>query len=155
MSARVNLHASALRLGGRGLLVRGPSGSGKSSLALAALARGGAAGLEAVLVSDDQVFVEPRGAQLYGEAPAATAGLIEVRGIGLLSRPHVAETGLDLVVDLVPRGSIERLPEEGSVILLGIGIRRIVLPERDPSFAADVLLTLVATPSFWTATRAG
>lgn len=155
MSARVNLHASALRLGGRGLLVRGPSGSGKSSLTLSALARGATAGLESVLVADDQVFVEPRGGRLYAAAPTATAGLIEVRGIGILSKPHLAETGLDLVVDLVPRGSIERLPEDGAVILSGIGIRRIALPERDPSFAADVLLTVVATPSFWSATRTG
>lgn len=153
MSSRTNLHASALRLGGRGLLVRGPSGSGKSSLALSILARGAAAGFEAALVADDQVFVEPRGRRLYAQAPAATAGLIEVRGVGILSRPHLAETALDLVIDLVPRKSVKRLPEDHAVALSGIEIRRIGLPERDPSFAADVLLTLVATPSFWTATR--
>lgn len=156
MSEAVNVHATALRLAGRGILLRGRSGSGKSSLALSTLRRAEAAGLDAALVADDQVFLGREGDVLVARAPAATAGLIEVRGIGVLPERHLPAARLDLVVDLVPRAEIERLPDPTETVPLGgIALRRVRLAERDPSYGADILLTLARSPTFWNGTRRG
>lgn len=93
------LHASAVAVaegGGmpRGLLILGPSGSGKSGLALRLLALG------ARLVADDRTLIALRCGRLIARAPAATRGLIEARGVGLLRAPALDEAALALVVDL-------------------------------------------------------
>ncbi len=156
MSEAFNVHATALYLAGRGVLVRGRSGSGKSSLALSTLRRAEAAGLEAALVADDQVFLRREGDALVADAPAATAGLIEVRGIGILPEPHRGTTPLHLVVDLVPRAEIERLPDPAETVRIGgITLRRVRMAERDPGFGADLLVTLARSPTFWSGTRRG
>ncbi|WP_182086664.1 HPr kinase/phosphatase C-terminal domain-containing protein [Aureimonas sp. ME7] len=146
---RIQLHGTAIRLGGRGILLRGPSGSGKSSLALSALRRGEAAGLDACLVSDDQIFVTQEGDDVLAEAPDAIRGLIEVRGIGLLPETFASPVRLDLVVDLVPRETVARMPEPEFETLGSARLRRIRLPERDPGFGADILLTLARNAAFW------
>lgn len=143
MSAAPNLHGTALVVSGHGLLIRGASGSGKSSLALSTLRRAQALGLPARLVSDDQIFVTPDGARLRMRAPEAIRGLLEVRGVGLLRQPFVIEAPAWLVVDLCPRETIRRLPEPSTAEIAGVTIRRITLPERDPAFGADVLVSLV------------
>ena len=156
MSGPTNVHATALRLHGRGLLLRGRSGSGKSSLALSVLRRAESAGLDAALVADDQVFLRREGGSLLAVAPPAIAGLIEVRGVGILPQPSLPQTRLDLVVDLVPQAGIERLPVTVEhVDIAGFALRRVRLAERDPAFGADVLVTLVRTPAFWDATPTG
>ncbi|RIY00747.1 hypothetical protein D3218_10055 [Aureimonas flava] len=156
MSGATNIHATALRLAGRGLLLRGPSGSGKSALALAVLRRAEAAGLEAALVADDQVLVAREGDRLGARAPEAITGLIEIRGIGILPERHVTHTLLDLVVELVPREAVERMPDAARrVEIAGIGLRAVRLAERDPSFGADILLTLAASHAFWQAGKPG
>lgn len=143
------VHASAVALGGRGVLVRGPSGSGKSALALA-LTRRGTPARPAALVSDDQVFVRREAGSLRLHTPDAIAGLLEIRGVGLVRVPFETAVPLALVVDLAPRASIERMPaaEANRVLLLGETVRRIRLPERDPAFAADVIDTLLGCGSW-------
>ena len=138
-------HGSALALGGRGVLIRGASGSGKSSLLLSLLRRGTAEGLHARLVADDQVIVMHAGGELRLRAPDATAGLLEVRGVGILRMPFEPSAPLDLVVDLAERDTLQRLPDENqnTARLLGLAAPRIRLPARDPAFGADVVLTLL------------
>lgn len=138
-------HACALSLGGRGVLIRGASGSGKSSLLLSLLRRGEAAGLEARLVADDQVIVKREGETVRLHTPNGIAGLLEVRGIGILRLPFAASCRLDLVVDLVERDALERLPgpENGTTRVLGREVERLCLAARDPTFGADVVLTLM------------
>lgn len=70
--------AGCVAIGGRGLLIEGPPGSGKSSLALALIDRG------ALLVGDDGVRLEVRENRLWAEPPPNTAGLIEIRNVGLV-----------------------------------------------------------------------
>ena len=87
---------------GRGVLILGPSGSGKSSLALRLIALGG------VLIADDQVILVRQGTVLWAAPPAPLAGLIEARGVGLVRTCH-APGPIDLVVDL-GRTETDRLP---------------------------------------------
>lgn len=107
----VRLHASCVALEGRGLLILGPSGSGKSSLALQMI------GLGAALVADDQVDVTCAGDALVAAAPPALAGLIEARGVGLLRAGPVACVPLHLAVDLGQPAS-PRLPDRHGIVLL-------------------------------------
>ena len=122
----VTLHGACCVLGGAGVLIRGPAGAGKSSLALLlATAEDGA------FVADDRVVCRLRGGQLLACAHSALAGLVEVRGQGILSVADLGvafrdEAVLHLAVDLVD--AAPRMPEPtGDAELLGIALRRLVL----------------------------
>jgi HPr kinase/phosphorylase len=112
------VHASAVAIAGRGVLILGASGSGKSALALALIGRG------AALVADDRVRLVRRGRALLAEAPAAIAGLIEARGVGLLRLPAVPEAPLVLAVDL-DRPPAARMPQAVTIAYLGVEIELI------------------------------
>jgi len=139
-----NLHATLVVVDGQGVLIRGASGGGKSSLAVSLLRRAEAAGHVARLVADDRVLIETREGAVFGRAPPTLVGLIEIRGVGILEQPFAGEARVDLVVDLLGREALERLPDPSFVPIGGIAVRRIHLPERDPAFGADVLLTVLA-----------
>lgn len=94
------IHGTAVSIDGRGVLLLGPPGSGKSDLALRLIDRG------AVLIADDRVHVASDGTL---HPPPALAGLIEVRGVGILSRPYVAGVMARLAVDLAAEP--QRLPD--------------------------------------------
>jgi serine kinase of HPr protein (carbohydrate metabolism regulator) len=128
VSAAENLHATGLVLGGRGLILRGPSGAGKSLLALELIDQWQLRGLGAKLVSDDRVDVSAERGRLVMRPPRTIAGLIELRGRGIVSRPHAARARLDLVVDLVDR--LDRMVEEDELAteLLGIRVSRCPVP---------------------------
>ena len=132
----VRLHATCVQIGATGILLLGPSGSGKSDLALRLIDAG------ALLVADDQVQVERRGERLLGRAADALAGLIEVRGVGILKMPYCAQSPIDLAVELAPDERLARLPETLGYLLLGIELPRLRLDPRTPSAAAKVRLAL-------------
>lgn len=107
------VHASAVLVGARAVLIRGPSGSGKSQLAFDLIAGAhGPARPFARLIGDDRVHLEAAGGRLLVRPAEALAGLIEVRGVGLLRLPHEACAVVGLVVDLAAADA-ERLPEAG------------------------------------------
>lgn len=87
------IQASAVAIGGRGLLIRGAPGSGKSSLALALIDRGG------VLIGDDGVLLSRDGEQLMASPPPNIAGMLEIRNVGIVTLP-AASAPLALVLDL-------------------------------------------------------
>jgi|SRR6185437_952983 len=101
----IRVHGTSVALGGDGILLRGPSGSGKSDLALRLIDGDGR------LVADDQTELRLSGDEVFMAAPASIAGRMEVRGIGILRVPSVATAPLRLVVDLVPSAAVERLPD--------------------------------------------
>lgn len=121
------IHASAVQVAGQGVLVRGASGSGKSSLILALLLADRAGNR---LVADDRVVLTTAAGRLVAAPPPALAGLIEVRGQGILRQDHVSSADIALVVDLEPASSCPRMPEveEAFVEVAGVRIRRIRLP---------------------------
>lgn len=129
MSKSLNIHGTAIVLGGAGVLLRGPSGSGKSLLALALLDRWAARGLDAALVADDRVDLLAGAEGLTMAAPAPIAGLIELRGRGILSRPHRSPAPLHLLIDLVPE--LVRMPESHAFTdeLLGLAVARAPVPQ--------------------------
>ncbi len=132
------LHATAVQIetpdGPLGVLLRGPSGSGKSDLALRLIDDG------ARLVADDQTRLSRDGARVLASAPAALEGTLEVRGVGLAGLPSLPETEIGLVVELRADTAIDRLPEEHCVVLLGQSLPAVVLDAHQPSAAAKLRL---------------
>lgn len=105
------VHASAVLVGARAVLIRGPSGSGKSRLALELIEAARTGSLRfAKLVADDRVYLEPAAGRLLARPAEVLAGLIEVHGVGLLRLPHEPSAVVGLVVDLAAPDA-ERLPE--------------------------------------------
>lgn len=133
------VHGSCVALGGRGVLLRGASGAGKSDLALRLIDTG------ARLVADDQVALDRRGDAVVAHAPEAIAGLIEVRGLGILRLDHLPEAALALVVDLV-EPPLERMPRERTAHLLDVALPNVSLDPWELSSASKVRLAMrVAT----------
>jgi serine kinase of HPr protein (carbohydrate metabolism regulator) len=128
-------------LGGRwlGALVRGPSGAGKSDLALRALSQGWR------LAADDRVRVWASGGALYGAAPTTLAGLLEVRGVGVVQVEPLPFARILLVADACGDGRPpERMPEPSFEMLLGVRLARMTLDLREPSAPAKLHLALEA-----------
>jgi HPr kinase/phosphorylase len=135
---RIRLHASCVAVDGCGVLISGPSGSGKSDLALRLIDGG------AVLVADDQVSVERTADALIARPVHALEGLLEVRGYGIVRLPHQGVCRLCLAVELDVFERIPRLPEPLGRPLLGLELACLRVDPRAPSAAAVVRLALAA-----------
>jgi hypothetical protein len=129
------IHASAVLVGARAVLIRGPSGSGKSRLALALLEAGRSGAVPfARLVADDRAHVEAVNGRLLVRAPATLAGLIEVRGLGVRRLPCEPVAVVGWLVDLAAPDA-ERLPLDTLAVaaINGIEVPRLaVAPGEDP-----------------------
>lgn len=145
MSKPKNVHGTGLLLGSTGLLLRGPSGAGKSVLALSLLDRWEGRGLPAFLVSDDRVDLVQTGRDLSMRAPENLAGLIELRGRGIIKRAHKSLVTLHLVIDLVP--DMVRMLEEDAMVteIAGSQVARAPVPAADVvSLGHQMLLVIEA-----------
>jgi HPr kinase/phosphorylase len=111
----VILHATCVSVMGRGVLLTGPSGTGKSALALELMAFG------AALVADDRTILKRDGMHLTASAPSAIAGMIEARGVGLLRVDHLPSVQISLVIDMAQLETA-RLPEPRQTTLLDIAV---------------------------------
>jgi HPr kinase/phosphorylase len=125
-----SVHASAVLVGARALLIRGPSGSGKSKLVLNLLAAARGGSLSFVrLIGDDRVHLEAVHGRLLVRPAPEIAGLVEVRGLGPIRLPFEPLAVVGCVVDLADPEA-QRFPEpaERSVTLGGVTLPRIALP---------------------------
>jgi HPr kinase/phosphorylase len=113
MDTKTRIHGTCVARDGDGVLILGPSGAGKSDLALRLIGRGFG------LVADDQVDVTDG----IARAPEALAGLLEVRGLGIVRLPHLAWAKIKLVITLTDQ--IDRLPEPEIHQTLGLPVVRI------------------------------
>lgn len=127
------VHASAVAIGGRGVLILGASGRGKSDLALRLIDRG------AVLIADDRVELAARGGRLQACTLATIHGKLEVRGVGIVDCDAVAAP-IALVVDL--DGAPERMPEPGTSTFEGIAVPTVAVAPFDASAPIKVELAL-------------
>jgi serine kinase of HPr protein (carbohydrate metabolism regulator) len=118
---RFNLHATAITVQNTGILFTGPSGSGKSELAFSFLTEAERCGLPAALIADDQIFVYHDGDNIIAERPDAIAGLLELRGSGIVSVKSVARAPLHFAVTTVLSTENPRLPEDDEMFLLPCG----------------------------------
>jgi HPr kinase/phosphorylase len=126
-SPGASIHASAVVVGDRAVLIRGASGSGKSSLAFN-LILGGRSGIlpKAVLVGDDRIRLTEQDGQLIANAPAELAGLIEIRGLGIRRTDFIDQAKIGLVVDLdAPDAKRLPPPEALRTIISGVELPRI------------------------------
>jgi HPr kinase/phosphorylase len=130
----VTLHASAVALDGRAVLIIGASGSGKSALALGLMAYG------ADLIADDRVILQGDQHGVIARCPSRIAGLVEARGIGILTAASCDQARVVLVVDLDQR-SDKRLPDPVTTRLCGHDLRLIGRIDA-PHFAAIILQIL-------------
>jgi serine kinase of HPr protein (carbohydrate metabolism regulator) len=129
------VHASTVATDGRAVVILGPSGSGKSDLALRLLDRG------FTLVSDDQTVVKKDGERLVASAPPNIAGKLEIRGIGIVDMDTVTNIPVALLVELT--SEIQRLPDESRERpILGVKLPLISIDAMTASAPSKVALAL-------------
>lgn len=152
---RLTAHATCVVLGEAGVLIRGESGAGKSSLALALLDRARLAGGFAALVADDRVRVALHHGRLVARPHPRLAGRIEVRGLGIREAADLGHAALPacvlrLVVDLVPASPRLPEPEAGRTRILGLDLPRLAVdrPLRDSGLAPGLVLAALLAALF-------
>jgi len=129
-------YATAVTYCGFGILIRGPSGSGKSDLALRLIDDG------AGLVADDQVVIKEVGQELYLSPPDSLSGLIEVRGVGVIKIEYVSDIRLCLIVELDPRNEIQRIPKIKEELIKKIPVPVINMYAFESSVLAKIKIIL-------------
>ena len=147
-ATRSNIHGTAFLAGEKGILIVGPSGSGKSALALAMIGTLRNERRFSRLVADDQLYASVHGGRLVCHAPAAIAGLAEVYGFGPRRMASEPAAVIDLVARLVPAVSLARMPDEASEVVAGCRLPRIDLPARDVISAGRILISWLRLPPF-------
>jgi len=132
------VHATTVAIGDHAVLLRGPSGSGKSDLALRLIDAG------ARLVADDQSQLWRDGDAILVRAPEPIVGLIEARGVGIMKVDPLPVARLTLIADLIAPERVERLPEPSSETIFGLAIPVVALAPFEASAAIKLRLALAA-----------
>ncbi|MDG4884824.1 HPr kinase/phosphorylase [Mesorhizobium sp. WSM4884] len=143
-----NIHGTAILIGECGVLITGPSGAGKTTLALTLIDHCRIRGLFSRLIGDDRLLAAPHHGRLVCRAPATIAGLAEVPGF--IPSPLPFEPGgvIDLHIRLVPKGEMARFQEEISEPVAGCAVPRIDLAERNAATAVPAVMARLSIQPF-------
>ena len=144
----MNIHATAVALGSLGVLIEGLPGSGKTSLALAAIEKLQSQNRFAALVADDQCLIEAVNGKLIVTCPPALVGLVEMRGLGVVTTKSLPSVVIDLVFRLVDADEIERMPMPEFVTMAGVELPLFELPALDIAVSLPILLQIVKDRRF-------
>lgn len=131
-----NIHATSVSLDSKGILLIGPSGSGKSDMALKLIANYGAK-----LVSDDRTDITQKGNVIYASAPENIKGLLEVRGVGIINVKNKSRATVKAVFELTSE-KIERYPVPQKYQLLGVELPFFKINPFEASASAKILASL-------------
>jgi serine kinase of HPr protein (carbohydrate metabolism regulator) len=148
-----SLHATAVVHGESGVLILGPSGSGKSALALALMARANATGAFSALIGDDRIFLSEAHGRLIARGAAIMAGVIERRTAGLITVRHESAAVVRLAVELCERGRRwPRMPDDDDGLIVGeVALPRLALDFSlsvcDQALAVDERLAVLTAES--------
>lgn len=133
-----NIYGSCVSLNDKGILILGKSGMGKSDLCLRLIME-----RQARLVADDRAEIMLEDNRLYAHFVPSLAGLLEVRGVGLIPFPYQEKSTVDMVVELKEKPQdVERLPEPSFFEYMGLKIPKINLYALEPSAVHKVALAL-------------
>jgi len=134
-------HADCVVTGTRGLLIRGPSGSGKSSLADVLVDAARARGNLGLMVADDYVYLSAEEGRLVARVPETIKGRMELRGFGLVDTGFLAAARVHLIVELTPQERIERLPDTplADDCLQGVRLPVIICPQTAPGHSLRLI----------------
>ena len=145
------LHGTCVAFDECGILLRGPSGSGKSDLALRLIETPPKSAGSVKLVADDQVIVTCDEDQLIASSPEVLRGVLEVRGIGLIEVACRDAVALKLVVELSGAGAIERLPDLANcnVSIQGLALPVLKLDPFESSAPAKLALAVSSMGSLF------
>ncbi len=141
--ATISVHANAVAIADRGVLIRGPSGSGKSALSLALLEAARLRGLYGALVADDRVRLEAAHGRIVASGVPDFAGLIESRGEGLIRVRSESEVVVRLIVDLIAAG--QRLPRYPEASARSVEVVGVTAPALDLDFTVNPWSSVAAT----------
>ncbi|QUS56111.1 HPr kinase/phosphorylase [Pseudovibrio brasiliensis] len=141
------IHATCLVVGTKGILIRGPSATGKSALALELIQRAHLKGSFAALVADDRVYIAEKNGRLIGSCPNSIKGKAELRGFGIVEVPYLDTAIIHMVLDLEAREEIDRLPEEQALTceLCSVKLIRQQVPKEDHLAALRLANALIFT----------
>ena len=131
------VHGTCVELDGAGVLLRGPSGSGKSDLSLRLITE-----RRGLLVADDQVEIEALDGALMARPSACLAGMLEVRGMGLVRLDHQRTCEILVVIDLRESRDVERMPEPRRTAIAGLSLPLFQLCARESSAVSKVVLAI-------------
>lgn len=135
-----SIHACAVDIAGSGVLIEGPAGSGKTSLAFGLVEQARLRGLEAAIVADDRTVLARSGENLVASPAPAIAGLAEIRGHGVVRIDHRPQTVLRLAVRLVDDSEVERMPEQAAATIDGVVLPLVLAPIRHEAGAVRIVL---------------
>ncbi|SDA76119.1 serine kinase [Sinorhizobium sp. NFACC03] len=146
MTTGANVHGTAIVLGTRGFLITGPSGIGKSRLALACITAARQAGHFAALVADDRVDLSLEHDRIVARCPPSIHGLIEIRGAGIGKIETVPAAVMDWAMLPVSAPFDPRLPLEDETLPLPLGrvLPIVRVPVEEGAYVLNILHTLIA-----------
>jgi len=145
-----NHHACALEINNFGMLIKGKSGSGKTSLMLGLLEYCSLRDLNAFMIADDQVLLTCNQNDLVATAPEVTAGMVELRGYGIIKRNNKPFCKIGLIVEIIEDEKIDRMPQQKYQILETQKLPLIEVPQRHENLSLLMMIWKNAVMKFLT-----